>query len=138
MVASASFAGALIPVPGVSITADLALLTREVNLYKSQLGLPEENSSQFQRMSKENQARFRKFCVSGLMEIANLLALYAASSTVEEASRFIPIIGTVIAGSISFATTYHFLQQCLNELEKAALDYLDDVREDAYDELYID
>lgn len=127
MVATASLAGALIPVPGVSIAADLALLKNELTLYKSQLGLLDENSPQFQRMSAENQEKFRKFCLSGVTGIGNLLAHYAKRSTVEEYSRFIPIVGIFVAGSISFATTYHFLQQCLNELEKTALDYLDEI-----------
>ena len=108
----------------MSITADLALLAAELNFYKSQLGLPEENSSQFQRMSKENQEKFRKFCGIGVSEIAHLLTAYTASSTAEEFSRFIPLLGIAVAGSISFASTYNFLQQCLNDLEKTALDYL--------------
>ena len=111
----------------MSIAADIKLLTREIKLYRSQLGLPEENSPEFQRMTVENQARFRQFCTTSAALVAERLISYAASSAVEEVARYIPIVGIAIAGSISFYTTYYFLRDSLDELEKTAMDYLDKV-----------
>ena len=47
MVASASFAAAIVPLPGLSIAVDLTLITAEIAFYRSQLGLPEEGSERF-------------------------------------------------------------------------------------------
>jgi hypothetical protein len=96
-----------------------------MNFYKSQLSLPEENSYEFKRMTPENQEKVRKFCVTSAIQMANLLAAYAASSAVEEATRYIPIVGSLIAGSISFSSTYYFLHECLKELEETAMVFLD-------------
>ena len=138
MVAAASFTGALIPVPGVSITADLILLKYEVDLYKSQLGLPEENSYEFRRMTPEVREKLQKFCLISAVQIGNLIAAYGASSAVEEVARFIPVLGSVIAGSISFSSTYYFLQQCLKVMESTALEFLDEIKTRAVEDMPLD
>jgi hypothetical protein len=126
MVAAASGAGAVVPLPGLSVALDLALLTREVNMYKFQLGLPEGTSYEFRRMSPEIQAKVKRFCLTSTVQIVNLVKFYTASSTVnvEEFTRYIPFVGCAIAGSISFSYTYCFLKGCLNELEGTALDFI--------------
>ena len=137
-IATLSLGGAIIPFPGLSIVADIALLKSEMELYKSQLGLPEENSSEFQRMTTENQAKVRQFCITSAAEVAKHLASYAASSAVEEVARYIPILGSAIAGSISFSSAYYFLHRCLDDFERTAMDYLDEVNIRVGDDLEID
>ena len=137
-VATLSFCGAVIPVPGVSIAADVTLLTLEMKLYRSQLGLPEENSPEFQRMTTENQSKVDQFCMTSAAQVIKHLASYAASSAVEEVARYIPILGSAIAGSISFSTTKYFLHRCLDELETAAMDYLDEINMRVGDDLHLD
>ena len=127
MVATLSLGGAIIPLPGLSIAVDFTLLTTELNLYKSQLGLPEEDSFNFRKMSPEIQERVRKFCFTSAIQIANLVAAYSACSQAEEVSRYIPILGSAVAGTISFSSTYYFLRDSLDELQKTAMDYLDEV-----------
>ena len=122
----------------MSIVADITLLTLEMKLYRSQLGLPEENSPEFQRMTTENQAKVRKFCITSAAEVSKLLASYAASSAVEEVARYIPILGSAIAGSISFSTTYYFLHRCLDDFERTALEYLDEINNKVGDDLDLD
>ena len=126
-IAALSLGVGVIPVPGLSTAADITLLTLEMKLYRSQLGLPEENSPKFLRMTVENQAKIRKFCITTAAEVAKGMESYAKSSAVEEVARYIPIAGIAIAGSISFYTTYYFLRDSLDELEKTAMDYLDKV-----------
>ena len=116
MVAAASFTGALIPIPGLgaSITADVILLSREVDFHKSQLiGLSAEKSDGFQRMTPELRQKLQKFGLTKTLQIPKLIAVYGKSSAVEEVTRYIPILGSVIAGSISYSSTYCFLQQYL-------------------------
>ena len=69
-----------------------------------------------------------RFCLTSAVQIGNLLATYAASGTAEEYTRFIPLVGTFIAGSLSFSTTYFLLDKWLNELEETALKILDETR----------
>ena len=128
MVAGASGVGAVLPVPGVSVALDLALITKEVNFYKSQLGLPEEGSKVFYGLSPGMKARIQKFCTTRAVELGKRLGTYAAGSTAEEFARYIPILGSAIAGSISFSTTYYVLHRCLNELEQTAMDFLDEIK----------
>ena len=138
MIASASAAAAGVPLPGLNVVVDLALLTNEVSLYKSQLGLPDENSYEFRKMTPENQEKVRKFCITSNLQMASFLATYTASSTVEEFARFIPVVGLVIAGGITFSSTYYFLHQCLNELEETALKFLDEMTSRTVDDVGID
>ena len=124
MIAACSGAGGMIPVPGLSVAIDIGLLTSEVKFYKSQLGLPDENSYEFKSMTPEIQRKIRKFYVTSGVQIVQLIAGYGVSSTVEEFARFIPFLGGVIAGSISFSSTYYFLDCCLNDMEKTAEEFL--------------
>ncbi|CAB4038819.1 interferon-inducible GTPase 5-like, partial [Paramuricea clavata] len=126
MVAAVSAAAAVIPLPGLSIVVDFRLLTYVVDFYKSQLSLPEEASYEFQKMSKENKEIILKFYFTNAVELAKIFTLVAFNSAAEEAARFIPFVGSAIAGSISFSSTYYFLSHCLSELEKTASNLLDE------------
>jgi hypothetical protein len=135
MVAATSAAAAVIPLPGLSIVVDFALIMQEVNLYKSQLGLPKEKSNEFQEMTKVSRETILKFCFTSITALAQSVQgygarsqakRYATSTLVEEFARYIPFIGSLIAGSISYGCTYYFLWQCLNELEKTAFNLLDE------------
>ena len=46
-VAMLSSGVALIPVPGVSFTADIVLMSREISLYRSELGIPDEGTTEY-------------------------------------------------------------------------------------------
>ena len=47
MVASASAAAAMVPIPGLSVAVDIGLMIKEITFYRTQLGLPEEGSAEF-------------------------------------------------------------------------------------------
>ena len=119
------------PVPGLSIAVDALLVCNEVRAYITQLGIPVEGSIIFKAVSfttqktiVATQARFSS--------VAKILALFgkevATGLAVEEASRFIPVIGSVIASSLSFACTIFFLQSCLKEIEEVALAVLKEAK----------
>ena len=36
-----------IPVPGLSIAADIVLMLREISLYRSELGIPDEGTTEY-------------------------------------------------------------------------------------------
>ena len=126
MIASASAVAATVPVPGLSAVTDFTIIKNELDFYKSQIPFPEEDSEEFRRLTPEMRDQMSKLCVTSAVQIGNLFATYAARSAGEEYARFIPLVGSAIAGSISFASTYFLLKKWLNELEETALKFLDE------------
>lgn len=102
-----------IPLPAVSAVYDANLIIDEINMYRTTLGLPKEWSEEFTKLHSANKETTAK--------LTALLASYVVSSVAEEYARFIPFIGTGIAGGISFATTLAFLRYYLKKGEDAAL-----------------
>lgn len=123
-VATASAVAAV--VPGASIAADIVLITREINFYKSQLGLPEEGSNRFSLLSLNTQNELKALgtALGSVMKIASLVVAYSAESVVEEFAHFIPFIGIAVASSLSYGATYYFLKWWLNDMEKLAVKVL--------------
>jgi ElaB/YqjD/DUF883 family membrane-anchored ribosome-binding protein len=124
MVAVASATGAIAPIPGVSMAIDIAMIINKISFYKSQLGLPDENSDEFRRLIPENQQKVLKYCSSNMVQMATFIAGYSTKAIVEELVRLIPFVGPGIAAGISFSSTYAFLHDCLDELEETAEDLL--------------
>ena len=130
-VAAASAAVAVVPLPGLSFAVDIALITGEISFYRSQLGLPEADSVEFSMLNVDMQKRVRKFCFTSAAQLSVFLAAYASQSAVEEASRYIPIVGLAVAGSMSFGSTYYLLHRCLEALEKTAIEVIEDFKQQA-------
>ena len=53
--ATASAIAAAVPIPGVSIAADIVSMKREIDLYISQLNLPQKGSNEFSLLSFNTQ-----------------------------------------------------------------------------------
>ena len=125
-VAMASAMAAAVPIPGASIAADIVLIKREIDFYKSQLGLPDEGSNKFSLLSLNTQSEIKALGITlgGATKIGGLVAAYATESIVEEFARVIPFIGIAMASSLSYATTYYFLSKWLEKLEEIALKVL--------------
>ena len=102
-----------IPLPGVSAVYDANLIIDEINMYRTTLGLPEKWSEEFTKLHSATKETAAK--------LTAVLASYVVSGVAEEYARFIPFIGTGIAGAISFATTLAFLRYYLKKGEDAAL-----------------
>ena len=127
MVASASAAAATVPIPGLSTAVDVALIINEITLYRSQLGLPKEGTEEFANLHVNTQKKVRNVnLLTTTAQVGAFLTAHAAESTVEEFARFIPLIGPVVAGGMSFGATYYGLKYCLEKVEEAALSVLDE------------
>ena len=128
IIAIASAAAASVPIPGVSIAADVVLIKREIDFYISQLGLPQEGSNRFLLLSFNTQTQIKALSTTlgSTMQIGGLLAAYATESAVEEFSRYIPFIGTAIASSLSYGATYYFLSKWLGQMEEIAFKVLEE------------
>ena len=116
-VASASGVAAAIPVPGLSIAVDGALILRELSLYRIQLGLPEIGSAEFAKLLGE---KVLSVGLTAVVQLSGVLAPYGAEAAVEEFTRFIPVIGLAIASGMSFGATYYALNRLLTNVEEAA------------------
>ena len=125
MFAAASGVGsALVQAAGLSEEIEVSLAAiEEVEFYKRQLGLPQENSYEFAKMALDTQEKIRRFSSGSEVLIRNLTAAYGSSYKVD-AARFIPLVGVTIAGSVSFSSTYSFLHGCLDAMEETALEIL--------------
>ena len=64
MVASASAAATIVPIPGLSVAVDTALMRKEITFYRTQLGLPEEGSAEFANLQVNTQEKGRKMCLT--------------------------------------------------------------------------
>ena len=123
LVALASAAAALVPIPGVSAAADISMIYKELEFYRFQLGLPKLGSDEFKKLTGATQAKV-KICLS-ILELAakgaTWLAAYASETAAEEAVRLIlPGLGLVIASAMSVGAIYMALTDCLKKMEEAA------------------
>jgi len=119
-VAAASGVAAAIPVPGLSFAVDGALILRELSLYRIQLGLPEIDSAEFAMLHLATREKVLSVSLTTAVELSVVLVPYAAEAAIEEAIRYIPIIGWLVAGCMSFGATYHALNSLLTSVEEAA------------------
>ena len=119
-VATASGAVAAIPLPGLSIVLDGALILNELSLYRSQLGLPEIGSAEFVKLHVATKEKVLSVTLTTAAQLSTYCASYAASTAIEEFTRYIPFVGPAIASSMSFSTTYYALSKLLTDVEKTA------------------
>ena len=134
-VASFSAVAAFFPIPGLSIAVDIPLILNEFALYRSQLALPEKGTADFEKLHVTTQDAVAKISITTAAQLAAYLSVFATESAVEEAVSYIPILGSMIASTISFTTTYAALQKCLKTVEETALLVLKEAAIEANEEL---
>ncbi|XP_065822707.1 interferon-inducible GTPase 5-like [Labrus bergylta] len=124
--ATLSAIGAAVPVPGVSVAVDTALLGGVIKQYGFGFGLDIPSLKRMAKYSGASYEELRKVLKSPLAtvnqtpellqkllsQLGSLVALMAA----EEGSRFIPILGIPAAMGLSFTFTYKSLNMILNVL----------------------
>ena len=135
MVATASAAAAAAPVPGLSIAVDSALIFKEISHYRSQLCLPSLESSDFLKLSVATQGLIRDVSIQSTTQLATFLAPYALKSGIQEGVRFVPFIGSAIAGGLSFAITSSALRGYLQKVEEASLAVIQESVEKGFEDL---
>ena len=121
MVASASAAAALVPLPGLSFAVDAALILKELRFYRSQLGLPEMGSAEFARLHLATKDKVLKVCLTTASELSEFLA---PKTAVEKFIHFIPLVGPAMVSRRSFDATHDALTQLLKNVEEAAVSVL--------------
>jgi len=132
-----SAAATAIPVPGMSLVADYAIVTQEAEFYHMQLGLDETSLKRYAKLTRTDYRQLKSVVhrsvscqLFGMGGIRHLVEKYAGplvrstSAAVEEGSRFIPLIGSFIAAPLSFGGTYYALKLVLDKMEGTALEVI--------------
>ena len=92
-------------------------------VYYRQFGLNNTTPEKHTLLGKKIRDIIERYSFRSAVDFAPAIATktFGLMLGVEEVSTFIPIIGIVIAGSISFAFTLRYLLHAINELEEAAM-----------------
>ena len=135
-VALASVVAVLIPVPGLPFDADSDVILNELSLYRTQLGLPGIQSSEFAKFHLVTKEKVLGVDLYTAAQLTRFLAPYAAEAARESAlksaresalesvrekiTRYFPVVSLVITGGMSFGATYYALSNLLTNVEEAA------------------
>jgi uncharacterized protein (DUF697 family) len=124
--AAASAAAAAVPIPGLSIAVDVGILVSMGRHFVNSFGLSEQNAIAQGLMADAGTAERVRLILSTTAKYATtkgimaLLKLCATQTAVEEVARYIPFVGTAVAASISFATTYTMGRMLLDQIKVQA------------------
>ena len=130
--AALSGAGALIPLPGLSVAIDAAIIIEEGKFYKKQFGLDAECLEKLSLRIQKDKKHLRLMLKSlgaisqlaGKEVIKALLAnalKYGGGIAAEAAMHYIPLVITqVLAAGVSFTTTVLLLRDIIRIMEKEA------------------
>ncbi|XP_028404337.1 interferon-inducible GTPase 5-like [Dendronephthya gigantea] len=132
-VAVVSAGSGAVPVPGLGCVLDLILIGGTIRNYYRAFGLGNTTPEELELLNKHYRDIIKRY------GLTSVLAIFKSAGTktalvllsVEEVSKFIPILGLVIAGSASFATSLYFLNRSVNEMEEVALAVWDNAAERA-------
>ena len=157
--AAMSFGGGMIPLPGVSLSIDVTLIMSQTREQQKQFGIDKDAIKTKANMVNKTPDEFinlvvqktlhkyghgytSKMLLSSLagtlekelktsaIKITALLGSLTASELAEEAAKFIPLVGMVLAGAISGSTTFALLRNMLNVNYHLALGCNDVMKEE--------
>ena len=103
---------------------DAELIRDTVKDYHRQLDLHDVTSDTFEQFNKYEKVLQRYKFQSDEELLLSLNSEAHGLRKVQEVSKYIPILGTAIAGSISFALMLRYLVRCVDELEEVAIVYM--------------
>ncbi|XP_065138325.1 interferon-inducible GTPase 5-like [Paramisgurnus dabryanus] len=124
---------AAIPLPGYSVSADVAGLADELRKYYSAFGLDDPSLQKLCERSGKTVEELKSLMKSSLHNginrklIISLLGTESSlifKSAVNFVLGFFPIVGTVVAGGMSYSTVLNMLKKVLNEIEEDAKNVL--------------
>ncbi|XP_030622528.1 interferon-inducible GTPase 5-like [Chanos chanos] len=129
-----SAGASVVPIPGISVYADMTILIRELRKYYKAFGLDDQSLQRLASKSGKSLAELKSKLKSPLLdkidedEIIKLLTRVAATgmqTVAKEYLSLIPGLGSLAAGALSFATIYCLLCRCLNDLAEDAHNVLE-------------
>ncbi|KAL1279712.1 hypothetical protein QQF64_014312 [Cirrhinus molitorella] len=124
---------ATVPVPGLSVAVDFAIVKKEIETYYSTFGLDDPSLQKLCERSGKTIEEFKSLMKSpliggitpaSLLSLAGATSLVVAESAVEYAVSLIPLLGTVVAGGMSYMTVSGMLKKALNDIAEDARNVL--------------
>ncbi|XP_053123406.1 interferon-inducible GTPase 5-like isoform X2 [Hemicordylus capensis] len=115
---------AAVPIPGLSVACDVAILVKSLSEYRQNFGLDEESLNKLAEKVAKPVEEIKEAIKSPLAkEISRDLVVKMLTKAGGGALMFmeylasnIPIFGSLAAGGISYGTTYYMLWSFLNEV----------------------
>ncbi|KAK2901474.1 hypothetical protein Q8A67_009589 [Cirrhinus molitorella] len=124
---------ATVPVPGLSVAVDLVIVTKEIETYYSTFGLDDPSLQKLCERSGKTIEEFKSLMKSplsgginpaSLLSLAGAASLVVAENTVEYAVSLVPLLGSVVAGGMSYMTVSAMLKRALNDIAEDARNVL--------------
>uniref|UniRef100_A0A8D0BKS5 Immunity related GTPase cinema n=1 Tax=Salvator merianae TaxID=96440 RepID=A0A8D0BKS5_SALMN len=130
--ATLSCAAAAVPIPGISITCDIRILMKSLSSYRQNFGLDEKSLASLAEKVGKPVEELKEAIQSPLgREISKDVVLKMLTKAggggvmvLEYFTKAVPVFGSIAAGGLSFATTYHMLRSSLNEVANDAQNVL--------------
>lgn len=114
---------AAIPIPGVDIALNIALLVEEMSHYINFFGLSNKKMKELESFDT-SQLKCRKILIPGAdmaVFVTVRLGSYISIMAVENVlDLFLPILGSAISGATAAAVTYNFLNSILKDIRDDA------------------
>lgn len=115
---------AAVPIPGLSICADVGLLVTEIKSYSTTFGLNDESLENLSRQTEVPVEEFKACLQSPLnKEISADVVMTMLTKVVGVGMMvagylldMLPVVGSVPAAGLSFTTTKRMLDKCLKDL----------------------
>uniref|UniRef100_A0A6J0UT49 Interferon-inducible GTPase 5 n=1 Tax=Pogona vitticeps TaxID=103695 RepID=A0A6J0UT49_9SAUR len=115
---------AAVPIPGLSVACDIAILVKSLSGYRESFGLDEESLAKLAEKVGKPLEEIKEAIKSPLAKeiskdvVVKMLTKAGGGALMftEYLASTIPVFGSAAAGGISFATTYYMLQSFLNEV----------------------
>uniref|UniRef100_A0A671NJ50 IRG-type G domain-containing protein n=1 Tax=Sinocyclocheilus anshuiensis TaxID=1608454 RepID=A0A671NJ50_9TELE len=120
---------ATVPVPGLSVAVDIAIVKREIETYYSTFGLDDPSLQKLCEGSGKTIDEFKSLMKSPLigginpasiLPLAGAAFLVVAENAVEYAVSLVALLGTVVAGGMSYMTVSKMLRRALNDIAEDA------------------
>lgn len=129
-IAVISAGAAAVPLPGVDVAVDLAIIAYEINFYMSEFGLDEDSLMHLCKKTKTKYDQITeslKHSKSLLAEKSTLRTLFmkivktqAAEQVGGRFAKYIPVIGSIVSSCVAYAACVKFLRSEIDLLEEDA------------------
>ena len=117
--------GGAIPLPGVSLVMDIGLDETSLKRYA------ELTKTDYQHLKSIVASSLGGFEIRAIVDTCVRSADLMAAAAAEEVSRYIPLIGSLIAAPLSYGGTYCVLNLVLDKMERVALEVVEYAAESA-------
>ncbi len=124
---------AAVPVPGLSFAVDAALIAEELRKYYSVFGLDDPSLQKLCERSGKTIEEFKSLMKSPLsggintasiLSLAGAASLFMAENTVKYVVSLVPLLGSLVAGGMSYMTVSAMLKKALNDIAEDARNVL--------------